>query len=75
MGPGDRRADARRDPLGRPLDEEGHGRNPADGNVRVPDQMEQNRARAIQEELRSREADRARPPPELDYIERLLKEF
>jgi hypothetical protein len=73
--PGDRRADAGRDPLGRPLDEQGNGQSPSDGGVRVPDEMEQARARAIQEELRGREADRTRPQPELDYIDRLLKEF
>jgi hypothetical protein len=37
--------------------------------------MEQGRSRAIQEELRRRGADRARPKRELDYIDRLLKPF
>jgi hypothetical protein len=37
--------------------------------------MEQARTRAIQEELRRREAERTRPQPELDYIDRLLKQF
>ena len=70
----DRRADDRRDPFGRRLD---NGVNGADesNNVRVPDEMEQARTRAIQEELRKREAERTRPQPELDYIERLLKQF
>ena len=45
------------------------------GDVRVPDQMEQARTREIQEELRRRGADRTRPQPELDYIDRLLKPF
>ena len=42
---------------------------------RVPDEMEQARTRALQEELRRRGADRTRPQPELDYIDRLLKSF
>jgi 8-oxo-dGTP pyrophosphatase MutT (NUDIX family) len=45
------------------------------GSVRVPDQMEQARTRELQEELRRRGADRTRPQPELDYIDRLLKSF
>jgi hypothetical protein len=73
--PGDRRADDRRDPLGRRLREDGTGQSPAEGGVRVPDQMEQARSHAIQEELRRREAEKSRPQPELDYIERLLRQF
>lgn len=70
----DRRADDRRDPFGRRLD---NGVNGADesNDVRVPEEMEQARTRAIQEELRKREAERTRPQPELDYIDRLLKQF
>jgi hypothetical protein len=37
--------------------------------------MEQARSRAIQDELRRRDADRQRRQQELDYIERLLKPF
>jgi hypothetical protein len=74
-GPADRREDARRDPLGRPLRDDGNGPNPDVSGVRLPEQMEQDRARAVQEELRRREAQKSRPPPELDYIERLLKQF
>ena len=44
-------------------------------DVRVPDEMEQARTRAIQEELRRRGAERTRPQPELDYIDRLLRPF
>jgi uncharacterized protein (TIGR02302 family) len=73
-GPGDRRADERRDPLGRPLRDGTSGMDES-GDVRVPDQMEEARTRAIQEELRRRGAERSRPQPELDYIERLLKQF
>jgi hypothetical protein len=37
--------------------------------------MEEARTRAIQEELRRRGTERSRPQPELDYIDRLLKQF
>ena len=70
-----RRADDRRDPLGRRLREDGSGRSQDESGVRVPDEMEQARSHAIQEELRRREAEKARPQPELDYIERLLRQF
>jgi uncharacterized protein (TIGR02302 family) len=70
----DRRADDRRDPLGRPAREGTSGADES-GDVHVPEQAEEARTRAIQEELRRRDADRARPQPELDYIERLLKRF
>ncbi len=73
--PGERHADERRDPLGRRLRDEGTGQSPDEGGVRVPDQMEQARAHDIQEELRRREAEKSRPQPELDYIERLLRQF
>ncbi len=72
-GNGQRRS-ARRDPLGRPLHQGTSGATDA-GDVRVPDEMEQARTREIQEELRRRGADRTRPQPELDYIDRLLKPF
>ena len=62
-----------RDPLGRRL---GEGDAPDQGDtVRVPEGMERQRAQAIQEELRRRGADRARPVEELDYIDRLLRQF
>ncbi len=65
---------SRRDPLGRPVDEDAEG-NLEGGDVQVPDQMKAGRARAIQEELRRRDAERNRPQPELDYFQRLLKPF
>ena len=71
---GDRRADERRDPLGRPL-HEGTAGSDESSDVQVPDQMEAARTRAIQEELRRRGAERSRPQPELDYIDRLLRQF
>jgi uncharacterized protein (TIGR02302 family) len=76
-----RRRSTRRDPLGRPLPNDGDGSDQSvngqegAGSVRVPDQMEQARTRELQEELRRRGADRTRPQPELDYIDRLLKSF
>jgi hypothetical protein len=70
-----RRADDRRDPLGRPLREDGHGESTDESGVKVPDEMEQARSHAIQEELRRRGGEKSRPQPELDYIDRLLKQF
>ena len=72
-GPGHRRS-ARRDPLGRPL-HQGTSGTQESNDVRVPDEMEQARTRALQDELRRRGAERSRPQPELDYIDRLLKPF
>jgi uncharacterized protein (TIGR02302 family) len=69
------RADARgRDPLGRSA---GNGTSGSDesGDTTVPEERERQRTLAIQEELRRREAEKGRPQPELDYIERLLKQF
>ncbi len=63
-----------RDPLGRPFGE-GVGGTEDDGDVAVPEQMEQARTRQLQEELRRRGADRTRRQGELDYIDRLLKQF
>ena len=71
--PGDGKGGQRRDPFGRPVD--GSGTMADDPGLRVPDQMEEGRSRAIQEELRRRGADRGRPKGELDYIDRLLKPF
>lgn len=64
----------RRDPLGRPY---GEGENGADesNDVTVPDQAARQRAQEIEELLRERGAQRTRPQEELDYINRLLKQF
>ncbi len=70
-----RRRTTRRDPLGRPLQQQGVSGTEESGDVRVPDQMEMARTRALQEELRRRGAERTRPQPELDYIDRLLKAY
>jgi hypothetical protein len=64
--------DTPRDPLGRPQRFQG----PDAGNsVKVPDEIDMQRAREILEELRRRLAQPARPPLELDYFERLLRRF
>ena len=60
------------DPLGRPL----HGREYGDDlTVKIPGEIDVQRVRRILEELRRRLADPARPQIELDYIERLLKDY
>lgn len=67
-----RNGDAPRDPLGRPQRSQG----PDQGtSVKVPDQIDIQRARQILEELRRRLGDAQRSPTELDYIERLLERF
>ncbi len=63
----------KKDPFGRQVD--GNGTMADDPTLRVPDEMERGRSRAIQEELRRRGANRERPQEELDYIGRLLKPF
>jgi hypothetical protein len=60
------------DPLGRQEGTAGFG--PGDG-VKIPDRDVLARARSILEELRRRAAERGRPKEELDYYDRLLKEF
>ena len=60
------------DPLGRPL----RGREYGDDiTVKVPGEIDAQRARRILEELRKRFGEGFRPQLELDYIERLLKDF
>jgi len=71
--PDDGQGGRRKDPFGRQVD--GNGTIADDPSLRVPDEMEQGRSRAIQEELRRRGADRQRRREELDYIGRLLKPF
>jgi len=62
-----------RDPFGRPRN--GNFGNASDDGVKVPTESEIQRAREIFDELRRRSGERARPQPELDYIERLLRRF
>jgi uncharacterized protein (TIGR02302 family) len=60
------------DPLGRPLRGREFGN---DSSVRIPGEIDVQRVRRILEELRRRFADPSRPKIELDYIERLLKDY
>jgi hypothetical protein len=62
------KGDAEDDPLGRSKGANGN-------NVKIPDMDEMARARAILQELRKRAGERGRPQQELDYYDRLLKEF
>ena len=66
------RANQDTDPLGRPMRGRDYG---DDVTVKVPGEIDVQRARRILEELRRRLADPARPQLELDYIERLLKDY
>ncbi|HEV7959813.1 MAG TPA: DUF4175 family protein [Rhizomicrobium sp.] len=56
------------DPLGR-------GQNGPGNMIKLPDANDLARARDILQELRRRAGERSRPPQELDYLDRLLKEF
>jgi uncharacterized protein (TIGR02302 family) len=47
----------------------------ATGPLQIPERSELRRAQEILEELRRRAAERFRPRPELDYIDRLLRRF
>ncbi|MBW7950713.1 MAG: TIGR02302 family protein, partial [Pseudorhodoplanes sp.] len=69
---GPSRAQQETDPLGRPLRGRDYG---DDVTVKVPGEIDVQRARRILEELRRRFADPLRPQIELDYIERLLRDF
>jgi uncharacterized protein (TIGR02302 family) len=60
------------DPLGR---KDGANGSNLGGDVKVPTQSELQRARDILQELRRRAGERGRPQQELDYIDRLLKQF
>ena len=59
---------AKEDPLGRGQTGPGNG-------IKLPDANDLARARDILRELRRRAGERGRPPQELDYIDRLLREF
>jgi uncharacterized protein (TIGR02302 family) len=69
---GPARAGQETDPLGRPLRGRDYG---DDVTVKVPGEIDVQRARRILEELRRRLGEATRPQIELDYIERLLKGF
>jgi hypothetical protein len=76
QGPGDRpgrqQAGANgTDPLGRPLRSHDYD----ELSKMIPGEIDVQKVRRILEELRRRLADPSRPQVELDYIERLLKEY
>ena len=62
----------RTDPLGRPMRSRDYG---DDSTVKVPEEMDIQRARRVLEELRRRFGEPDRPRLELDYLERLLRDF
>jgi uncharacterized protein (TIGR02302 family) len=75
-GPGNRRGRQQStsnatDPLGRPM----RTHENDDLTVKIPDDMDVQRARRILEELRRRLGDTSRSQEELDYLERLLKDY
>jgi len=76
-GPNDRRgrqagtAPNRSDPLGRGYRDSEY----PDQTVQIPGEIDVQRARRILEELRRRLGEANRPQVELDYIERLLKDY
>ena len=75
-GPGEPDADPmqrERDPFGRNTDNAGRGMNTE--KVEIPEQDKLRNARRIRDELRKRAGQRQRPQDELDYIERLLRQF
>ncbi len=78
--PGDREGmdQAKRDPFGRLMDENGNGGIDDGGLMRMgksPNDYALEKAKEILEELRTRAGERDRPEIERDYIDRLLKQF
>jgi uncharacterized protein (TIGR02302 family) len=69
---GEARGDNDTDPLGRPL--RGHDYSD-DSSVKIPGDIDVQRARRILEELRKRFGEFTRPQEELDYLQRLLKNY
>lgn len=63
---------ADRDPFGRPLSSNG---TYDEGEVSIPDDTVLQKSRQILDELRRRAGERSRPALELDYIDRLLRQF
>jgi uncharacterized protein (TIGR02302 family) len=72
QGPGEgQTADAgREDPLGRPRAQEGPDFS---DSVKIPGEIDAERARKILEDIRGRLSQQTRPQAELDYLDRLLK--
>lgn len=68
QGANGNQAGGQEDPLGR-------GQNGPGNMIKLPDPNDLARARDILNELRRRAGQRSRPAEELDYLERLLREF
>ena len=65
-----------RDPFGRDPENDGSGINPDGRDIKGPLTGDSTQdARRIRDELRRRAGERARPTPELNYIDRLLEQF
>ncbi len=62
----------RTDPLGRPTRSREYGE---DFTVKIPGEIDVQRARRVLEELRRRFSEPERPREELDSLERLLRDF
>ncbi len=71
-GQGNGNGQANRDPLGR---RQGGQMLDNGDSVKVPDEITVQQARRILDELRKRLGEPARPPVELDYLERLVKPY
>lgn len=67
------RSSRSRDPFGREIDKTGRSANTE--GIEIPDEDTVRDARRIRDELRRRAGEHLRPRLELDYIERLLKQF
>ncbi len=67
-----RRDGIERDPLGRPMANDGAYDT---GDVKIPDKSKLQKAHEILDELRRRAGERDRPELERDYIDRLLHQF
>ncbi|MGH7116182.1 MAG: TIGR02302 family protein, partial [Stellaceae bacterium] len=67
-----RRDGIARDPLGRPMANDGAYDT---GDVKIPDKSTMRKAHEILDELRRRAGERDRPEIERDYIDRLLHQF
>jgi hypothetical protein len=62
------------DPLGRPYDDGQNGQDPNQA-VKIPDEAQQKRVDDIIRKLRERSGDRSRSREELEYYQRLLRQF
>lgn len=64
------------DPLGRPMGGEGKNPGPFPGStVKIPDEGARKRVEEILDLLRQRSGELERPPEELEYYRRLLRQF